>query len=175
MVASALETRLRRLIDRPLEFWPFQKGIGPDERAMRAARLTLYLGVVYAHERGRAEALLLPAAAAMSIVLLFGGKRGLALDRASLARDPNPAGNALFGDIGGRSADVPQPTPNVSAEEFARRMQEPIRVDDYQIRPVLAPNQGHQVWRDPSVIPSSTQISAGSRTGATFQDWGGRG
>ena len=168
MVASALETRLRRLIGSPLEFWPFHKGITPDEMAMRAARLTLYMGAIYAHRVRSAEAMLLPAVVAIGLALIFGGTGKLALDPASLQHDPNPAGNAPVGDLGGRSTDTPQPPPNVSAEEFARRMQGPITVDDYMIRPVLAPNQGHQVWMDPGDIPSATTINTGSRDGRTF-------
>lgn len=170
MVASALETRLRRLLAAPLQFWPLQAGLAPDEAAIRAARLTLYLGAVYAHRRGRWEAMLLPVLVALGLTLLLGGTPRMKLDAASLDRDPNPAGNALVGDLGGRSADAPQPPPNQSPADFARRLQEPIRVDDYQIRPVLAPNQGHQVLRDPVGIPSVTDFGTSSRDGWTFKD-----
>ncbi len=141
-----LQTRVRRLLARPLEFWPFQAGLAADERAVRASRGLLYVGAVYAYQGRSWRAGAWPVAAAALLLLLLGRPGSIRLDDASLRTDPNPAGNAPVGDLRGRNPDVPATPQSLSMPDFVRRMQEPIRADDYAILPVAAPNQAHQVF-----------------------------
>lgn len=141
-----IASRLQRLVSKPLEFWPFQPNIPSDERAIRASRGLLYMGLVHAFQSGSLQAGLWFGVGAVLLLLLCGRPSSIRLDDASLASTPNPAGNALVGDLRGRNPDVPGTNPSQSLTDFVDRMQNPIRNDDYAILPVTAPTQAHQVF-----------------------------
>lgn len=145
---KVLESRVRRLVAKPLEFWPFQLGLAPDERAVRASRAMLYIGLAYAYQERSWKAAAWPLGASAIVLLLFGRPTKIRLDDQSLASNPNPAGNAPVGDLSGRDADAPLAPASISMTDFVSRMQEPIRTDDYSIIPVAAPNQAHQIYGD---------------------------
>ena len=151
--------RLQRLIAKPLEFWPFHAHISSDERAVRAARGCLYLGTALSIRASSLHAGMWFMVAAVLLLLLFGKPSGIHLDDASLAGHPNAAGNALTGDMSGRSPDIPQTESSLSMTQFVDRMQNPLRVDDYAIVPVASPTEAHTVFNgseDPTVTRKQT-------------------
>lgn len=145
---KVFEARLRRFFAKPLEFWPFQAGIDSDERAVRAARAAVYIGIGHAYQartwRGGAWAF----AAAAVLLVVFGRPGRIKLDDASLSSNPNPAGNPPVGDMSGRSPETPSTPASISMADFVGRMQEPIRTDDYAIIPVAPATQAHQIFGD---------------------------
>lgn len=159
-----LETRVKRLCAKPLEFWPFQAGLAADERAYRGARGLIYIGLANAYHAKKWAAGMWFVVAAGVLVLLMGQPSKLRLDDESLKSVPNPAGNAPVGDLTGRNPDVPATSPSLSLTDFVQRMQNPIRADDYQILPVAAPNQAHQIFGD-----TTTSSDVGSRGPLMYQ------
>lgn len=145
---KVVATRIHRFLAKPLEFWPFQAGLTSDERAVRASRALVYVGVAYAYQKKNWKAAAWPGGLAMAILLVFGRPTKINLDDASLKVNPNPAGNALVGNTAGRSAETPATPASMSMTDFVGRMAEPLRNDDYAIIPVAAPNQAHQIFMD---------------------------
>lgn len=155
---KVVEARVRRFVSRPLEFWPFQKGLTSDERAVRGARAAVYVGLAYAYQNKDLKSAIWPVAFACCLMALFGRPTQIHLDDASLKINPNPAGNAAVGDLTGRSPETPATPSSMSMTDFVGRMAQPLRNDDYAIIPVAAPNQAHQIFGD--VAPLSDLASA---------------
>ncbi|KAK9827211.1 hypothetical protein WJX74_010566 [Apatococcus lobatus] len=148
-----VQSRLKRFAAKPLEFWPFQRALATDERAVRAARGLVYIGLAQAYQARSWKAGMWLFVGAGLLLLVLGKPSGIRLDDESLKSTPNPAGNAPVGDLSGRDPDVPATPPSLTMTEFVDRMQNPIRTEDYAILPVPAPNQAHQVFA--GVTPTS--------------------
>lgn len=115
---------LSLLLDKPFAFWPLQAGLSKQERAVRLARLGIYVGVAYSVRDKDPQHALLAAVAAYGLISAVQSKTTVDLSSAGLAKTPNPVGNAPVGDVGGRNTVAPVGS-NLTPDILLNTMQQP--------------------------------------------------
>ena len=115
---------LSLLTSDPLQFWPLQSDLTKQERAVRLARLGIYIAAVYSFKTRDPQYVILAAGAAYSFVSMTQLKATVDLSSAGLAKTPNPVGNAPVGDVTGRDT-VAYIGSHLSESTLIDRMQNP--------------------------------------------------
>lgn len=134
-------------LSNPTEFWPLAPSLKGYQRAIRLARLVAYAGLAFAFVKKDRKRGYMALGAALAILVVFARPAYMQLDAAGLKANPNPAGNALVGDMTGRS--LAPAARSLTTDELVKRMtQQSITVDDRQIMPTLPPYQGMNVYKE---------------------------
>ena len=163
----------------PSQFFPMGAGLAPEERAQRAARLVLYCALAQALRKRDARIAAAGLCAASAVMHFYGRPSTIDPATAGTEADPDPTGNPLLGDVGGRHA-APRLGTNLTPGMLFQRMQNPREgYLDRAIAPTLGPlDANYVIQQEPASMGRNkwTDLTGGNgppHGGMTVQPRGG--
>ena len=140
MAAVKDSTLWNVFVAQPAQFYPFGS-MTSDERGQRAARLILYSGLLAGYLKHNPPLAFVGGIVSFVVLSVYGRVTTSDPRIAGTAADPNPAGNALVGDVRGRDSYAPIGH-DLDRATLIKRMQNPFEAFgalDRQIGPALSP------------------------------------
>ena len=140
MAATKDTTLWNVFVAQPGQFYPFG-AMTSDERGQRTARLILYSSILAAVCKKNPPLAFVGGVISFVVLGIYGRATTADPRIAGTAADPNPAGNALVGDVRGRDSYAPIGN-NLDKATLIKRMQNPFEAFgalDRQIAPALSP------------------------------------
>ncbi len=140
-MAAVKDTSLWNVfVAQPAQFYPFGS-MTAEERGQRTARLVLYSGILAGLLKKNPPLMFVGGVLSFVVLGIYGRATTPDARIAGTSADPNPAGNALFGDVRGRDSYAPVGN-NLDRATLLKRMQNPFEAFgalDRQIAPALSP------------------------------------